>query len=95
VRIAVVFLFIGCSYRVGLIGEAAIISTGERGSNDKRGIPPTAVGGLFRPSLQESGAPILVVFVISLPSHREGREGNENGNPSAVGGIREAVDLPV
>src|SRR5882724_1420338 len=56
----VVFLFIAGSYwLLRLIGEAAIIPTREKGSNDKRGIPPTDVGGRSYSACKKNGAPAL------------------------------------
>jgi hypothetical protein len=46
-------------------------------------IPPTAVGGLFKPSLKRE-PPASLVFVLSIPSPGEGTEGEGNGNPGVL-----------
>jgi hypothetical protein len=104
IRMVVVFLFIaGSYYCCGSIGEAAIIPTGEKGSNEKRGIPPTEVGGLFRLSLQRAARPSSL-FLSLYPRAARVEKDRKNENPrcalcrlglnnppTAVGGIREAV----
>jgi hypothetical protein len=55
-------------------------------------IPPTAVGGLFTPSLRESRRPPLC-FAFHFPSRREGREG-EGKRESACTLCRPGLNHP-